>query len=166
MLGGDLDKGLKLLNEVVSMEPSNERNYVKRYRVYVRKRKFKEAFADLTTALSLKPSYKAALAPRAKLGLQLGRCAEAAADLAQLRQIDPKASELRNEGAAQECAVALTRAAKLEAKGDWPGARDALGIALAHADSSADGGGAMRRAERVIFAFATFGKARKSAAFA
>lgn len=138
MLGGDLDKGLKLLNEVVSMEPSNERNYVKRYRVYVRKRKFKEAFADLTTALSLKPSYKAALAPRAKLGLQLGRCAEAAADLAQLRQIDPKASELRNEGAAQECAVALTRAAKLEAKSDWPGARDALGIALAHADSSAD----------------------------
>jgi tetratricopeptide (TPR) repeat protein len=136
LLGGDLDKGLKLLNDVVALEPSNERNYVKRYRVFVRKRKFKEAFADLTTALELKPSYKAALAPRAKLGLQLGRCADAAADLSLLRQVDPKAAELRDEPAAVECAAALVRAAALEARGDWPAARDALGVALAHADAS------------------------------
>ena len=88
--------------------------------------------------LQINPAYKQALGPRAKLGLQLGRCAEAAADMAALKAVDPKARELRDEASAAECAQALHSAGHLEGRGDLHGAREALGLALALADSSHD----------------------------
>jgi len=49
------------------------------------------------------------------------RCAEALADLAALRRVDPKAPELRDEQPAGECFAHLDRAGKLEARGDIAG---------------------------------------------
>jgi tetratricopeptide (TPR) repeat protein len=67
------------------MEPNNEQNYYKRFRVYLRQQKFKEALSDLTSALTIKPDFEAVLTQRAKLELRLGRCAEAEKDLIKLR---------------------------------------------------------------------------------
>jgi len=73
LVSGDVDKSIKLMDAVIALEPGNERNYLKRHRANVRKRKLENAFGDLTAALGIKHDYKAALAGRAKLGLQLGR---------------------------------------------------------------------------------------------
>lgn len=40
------------------MEPKNERNFYKRFRVFLSKRKYAEAISDLSRALELKPKYK------------------------------------------------------------------------------------------------------------
>lgn len=49
------------------MEPQNETNFYKRFRVYLKQQKLKEALADLNTALSINPVYEIVLAQRAKL---------------------------------------------------------------------------------------------------
>ena len=56
LASGEIDRSLKLLTEVIHHEPENERNFYKRCRVNLRKRKYKEALADLNSALSLKPT--------------------------------------------------------------------------------------------------------------
>lgn len=43
---------------MIELEPKNERNFYKRFRVYLAKRKYAEAISDLSRALELKPKYK------------------------------------------------------------------------------------------------------------
>mmetsp|Transcript_61664 Transcript_61664/g.121092 ORF Transcript_61664/g.121092 Transcript_61664/m.121092 type:complete len:513 (-) Transcript_61664:357-1895(-) len=138
MVSGDVDKSIKLMNQVIQMEPENERNYLKRYRAHMRKRRLKDAFSDLDKALKINPKYKAAVGPKAKLALQMGRCAEAVADLHLLKTLDEKASELRDLTPATDCMHHLTHAEELEKRGDLGGAKDALGGAMLVADSSHD----------------------------
>ena len=52
---GRPDESLKLWAQVIAAEPDNHSNYYKRFRVYLRKLKYKEAVADLTSALGIKP---------------------------------------------------------------------------------------------------------------
>lgn len=44
--------------QVIELEPKNERNFYKRFRVFLSKRKYAEAILDLSRALELKPKYK------------------------------------------------------------------------------------------------------------
>eukprot|EP00614_Pseudopedinella_elastica_P016502 CAMPEP_0172652478 /NCGR_PEP_ID=MMETSP1068-20121228/243334_1 /TAXON_ID=35684 /ORGANISM="Pseudopedinella elastica, Strain CCMP716" /LENGTH=664 /DNA_ID=CAMNT_0013466885 /DNA_START=22 /DNA_END=2017 /DNA_ORIENTATION=- len=122
LISGDVDKSVKLMNQVIEMEPNNEQNYLKRYRANMRRRKLKEAFSDLTQALNINPKLKSALGNRAKLGASLGRCQEAVADLKALRTVDEKAKELAHEAKARECSGHLSRAGTLEQQGDLGGA--------------------------------------------
>ena len=46
------------LSQVIELEPKNERNFYKRFRVFLSKRKYAEAISDLSRALELKPKYK------------------------------------------------------------------------------------------------------------
>ena len=39
LVAGDLEGSIKLLNQVIQLEPKNERNFLKRYRAHLRKRK-------------------------------------------------------------------------------------------------------------------------------
>ena len=66
--------------QVIALEPDNERNYYKRFRVYLRQRKYREAIGDLNKALAIKPTYTVCLQQRAKVLLMVGRCSEAMAD--------------------------------------------------------------------------------------
>lgn len=43
---------------MIELEPKNERNFYKRFRVFLSKRKYAEAIQDLSRALELKPKYK------------------------------------------------------------------------------------------------------------
>ena len=49
---------LTFLSQVIELEPKNERNFYKRFRVFLSKRKYAEAILDLSRALELKPKYK------------------------------------------------------------------------------------------------------------
>lgn len=68
------------------MEPQNESNFYKRFRVYLRQQKLKEALADLNSALIINPSYEVVLVQRAKLQIRMGRCDEALSDYQKLRK--------------------------------------------------------------------------------
>lgn len=44
--------------QMIELEPKNERNFYKRFRVFLSKRRYAEAILDLSRALELKPKYK------------------------------------------------------------------------------------------------------------
>jgi tetratricopeptide (TPR) repeat protein len=68
------------------MEPKNENNFYKRFRVYLRQQKLKEALADLNSALTINPAYEVVLVQKAKLQIRMGRCDEAFGDFQKLRR--------------------------------------------------------------------------------
>jgi len=138
MVGGDVEKSIKLMTVVIEREPEKESNFIKRYRAYLRLRKYKEAFSDLTAALHLNPKSKSALGPRAKLGLQLGRCQEAVKDFKELKLINSEAKELKDEAKASQCHSHLMMADRYESAGQIQGAKDSLSKALEFAENSHD----------------------------
>lgn len=62
----ELDKAIKLLSQAIQLEPENEKNHYKRYRAYLRGKKYREALQDLSTSLTLDPENGAKLQQRAK----------------------------------------------------------------------------------------------------
>lgn len=68
------------------MEPNNDSNFYKRFRVYLRQQKLKEALADLNSALTINPANENVLVQRAKLQVKLGRCEEADSDFDKLKK--------------------------------------------------------------------------------
>lgn len=83
---GEIDQSLQLWSKVISMEPSNDANFYKRFRVYLRQQKLKEALSDLTSVLNLNPKHENALVQRAKLLMRLGKCLDAEGDYEKLRK--------------------------------------------------------------------------------
>lgn len=81
---GEIDQALKLWTEVIKLEPKNENNFYKRFRVYLRQQKYREALADLNSALTIKANDVNILTQRAKLQMKLGKCKESEADYAVL----------------------------------------------------------------------------------
>eukprot|EP00903_Cladosiphon_okamuranus_P006463 g6323.t1 len=128
---GEHEKAIRLFSQVIELEPKNERNFYKRFRVFLSKRKYAEAIKDLSRALELKPKYKQALAQRAKLLRMMGQCEEAAKDYAALEVIDPKHVDLETlYPLAKTCAEHLADGAAAEAKGDWQAAAEAYDAIL------------------------------------
>ena len=119
------------------MEPDNDSNYYKRFRVYLRQQKLKEALADLNSALNLKPNNENALGQRAKLHMKLGKCAEADADLDKLKKLNPSNKELELKKDAGVCKQAVANALKAFDSRNYVGAKDALNVAIHVAESSA-----------------------------
>ena len=68
------------------MEPNNDANFYKRFRVYLRQQKYKEAINDLTKALEINPANENAVVQRAKLNMKIGKCEEAIVDYDNLRK--------------------------------------------------------------------------------
>ena len=83
---GNSDESLKLWEEVIALEPENDSNYYKRFRVFLRQQKLKEALSDLNSALKYNPSNENALVQRSKLQIRMGRCDEAVHDFAALKK--------------------------------------------------------------------------------
>lgn len=84
---GEVENALKLWGQVIAMEPSNDANFFKRFRVYLRQSKLREALADLNSALQLKPDNEAALVQKGKLEMRLGRCSDALANMQRLQRL-------------------------------------------------------------------------------
>lgn len=77
---GKFDQALEMWAKVIELEPSNDSNYYKRFRVFLRVNKLKEALADLNTALTHNPGNENAIVQRAKLSMRLGRCSDSEKD--------------------------------------------------------------------------------------
>lgn len=84
---GDSAQALNLWKQVIELEPNNDSNYYKRFRVYLRQNKLKEALADLTAALKIKPDNDQVLGQRAKLQIKMGSCDKAEQDFLKLKQL-------------------------------------------------------------------------------
>lgn len=70
----------------MSLEPESASNYYKRFRVYLRLKKYKEAVSDLSSTLKYDPKHEQALSQRAKLHLRLGNCFDAEYDYNMLKR--------------------------------------------------------------------------------
>ncbi|CAM9637553.1 unnamed protein product [Discosporangium mesarthrocarpum] len=118
---GEHDKAIRLFTKVIELEPKNERNFYKRFRVYLSKRKYAEAISDLSRALELKPTYKQALAQRAKLLKIMGQCEGAVRDYASLATVAPGHEDLSGPlpGDAAACHSWLSEVPGAESAGDW-----------------------------------------------
>jgi tetratricopeptide (TPR) repeat protein len=83
---GEVEESVKLWQQVIALEPQNEQNYYKLFRVHLRQKKHREALHDLNECLNLKPDHVQSLSQRGKLLLKLGRCAEAEVDFQSLNK--------------------------------------------------------------------------------
>lgn len=79
-------RALDLWAKVIDMRPDDDYNYYKRFHVYLALQKYKEALADLDTALTHNPENEDALLQRAKLKMRLGQCEESEKDLLLLKK--------------------------------------------------------------------------------
>ena len=135
---GETDEALKLWAQVIAAEPDNHLNYYKRFRVYLRKLKYKEALSDLTSTLGLKPDDENALVQRSKLNLRLGYCDEAMKDFDKLESVKPGNKALNQRKDGEECVANVRRGHNLFRRGDYANARNAFAAATAIADKSID----------------------------
>ncbi len=71
---------------MIELEPNNEQNHYKRFRVNLKLQRFKDALNDLSQALKIKPNFDQALSQRAKLNLRMGKCQDAIYDFTELKK--------------------------------------------------------------------------------
>ncbi|KAJ1434639.1 hypothetical protein B484DRAFT_326005 [Ochromonadaceae sp. CCMP2298] len=133
---GETEQALQLWEKVIAMEPNNDSNYYKRYRVYIRQLKLKEALSDLNSALTLNPKNENALVQRSKLHLRIGKCDESVVDFELLRTMSPAHQELAKAAEALTCSKAVTDAGHAMQRGNYALAKDFLDQALRYAESS------------------------------
>lgn len=107
---GESEKAAQLWGKVIELEPENEQNYYKRFRVYLRMQKHKEALRDLDSALTIKPSYEQALAQRAKLGLRLGRCSESVQNFRDLAKLNPEHKDIKDSALLKDASTCASMA--------------------------------------------------------
>ena len=109
---GNLIEAIKLWSEVISQDDKNETNFYKRFRVYLRQNKLKEALGDLNKAINLKSNYEAALSQRGKLNLKLGKCADAIKDMNKLKELNSNSYDNYIFTQASTCTSILSQANK------------------------------------------------------
>jgi DnaJ family protein C protein 3 len=133
----DMKKAKKLFKKVIKLEPKNERNYYKLFRVHLKERAYSEAIKDLTRALEVSPKYKEGLYQRGHLYIQMGHCVEAAADLNALLVIDPAHKKgLVDQPLALQCAQSIQQAETHSTGGNHKVAHEHYSAALAHTTNS------------------------------
>lgn len=133
---GDVEKALDLWRQVIALEPNNESNFYKRFRVYLRQQKLKEALSDLNKAIEINPKMESAIVQRSKLQIKMGRCAEAVQDFELIRRINPAHKDLKQQESARQC-QRLTQQMDAEYNGrNYVVAKDLATQALRFGDSS------------------------------
>lgn len=134
---GDMNEALKLWNKVIEMEPKNDNNFYRRFRIYLRLQKLKEALADLNSALSIKADNTNALLQRAKLYMKMGKCSEAESDYMKLKSLEPQNTEnIKGWQEANQCSLAIKEAEKAFENQQWERSKHFLTTALKWADHS------------------------------
>mmetsp|Transcript_17213 Transcript_17213/g.25751 ORF Transcript_17213/g.25751 Transcript_17213/m.25751 type:complete len:498 (-) Transcript_17213:146-1639(-) len=133
---GQTEESAKLWGKVIEVEPENEQNHYKRFRVHLRLQKYKEAIHDLNAALKLKPTYEQALSQRAKLLRRVGRCAESEKDFAALEKLNPKNKDIGMISSAASCAQLQSKAEQAYQERNWQLARELYTEVMRHAELS------------------------------
>lgn len=141
-LHSKLDEAIKILSQAIQLEPDSEKNHYKRYRAYLRGKKYKEALQDLSTSLNLDPQNGSKMQQRAKLFKMLGRCGDAVEEYEKLQQQQEEEDEEQQEGGqqakeveeglteARQCKQSVEEAELLMEGGEWGMARQLLDVAV------------------------------------
>jgi DnaJ family protein C protein 3 len=135
---GQYEQSLDMWAKVIALEPQNDANFYKRFRVYLRQQRLREALSDLNAALKLNPKNEGALVQRAKLSLRLGKCEDAERDFALLKKTNPTSkdsTELLPQ--ATSCKNALLHGERAFASQRWQVAQEYFTEALRHAENAA-----------------------------
>jgi DnaJ family protein C protein 3 len=120
MVSGDNRKAAKLLAQATRVEPDNEQNFYKLFRVHLRMKKHRSAVKDLRRAVELKPDFGSALLQLGKLETKMGACGDAAEHLLRLSRCEQNAcAKARAKmgdalARAQQCDALMRRAASRE----------------------------------------------------
>ena len=131
---GEVEQALQLWEKVIKLEPNNEQNYYKRFRIYLRQQKLKEALSDLNSALNIKPSYEAVVSQRAKLNLRMGNCHQSEEDFNSLRKLNPSSKDLELTPQAAECKNAISQAENFYQRSQFSQAREHYNNAIRFAE--------------------------------
>jgi len=134
---GETDQSLQLWEQVIALEPDNDSNYYKRFRVYLRQQKLKEALSDLNSAISINPQNENALIQRNKLQMRMGKCKDAAVGYDELRRLNPGHPDVAKRNEAAQCSQDIIVADQAMGAGNYPKAKDHLDRALRVAEASA-----------------------------
>lgn len=132
---GEITEALALWQKVIAIEP-NDSNYYRRFRVYLRQQKLKEALSDLNKALEINPKHENALFQRSKLHIKMGKCTDAVHDFDKLKTINPTHKDLNMRDNAFECHQAIQQLNQAYSSQNWARSKDLVSVILRHADSS------------------------------
>ena len=134
---GDVKKAVAFYSKVIKLEPSNERNYYKRYRASLRGKLYDDALGDLRKAVAINESFKAGWEHKAKIELMVGLCEDAVGSFAKLLALKPdhKAGVV-GMPKAQECWGSLQAARNMVQQGQHQQAHAHFSSALNHAPAS------------------------------
>ena len=131
----DYKKALAAYGEAIKLEPANERNYMRRFRVFLRQAKYARAAKDLSKAVAANPKYGKGFFERAKVRVKTGACEAAVADFDRAAGLLTAKSKdaaaipgLRARAA--ECATHAAAAHRLLASRAFPEAKDMADKAL------------------------------------
>jgi DnaJ family protein C protein 3 len=114
------EQALHLYSQAILQEPKNEKNYYKRFRVFDRLKRTRNALSDLNHAIEINPEYTTAFALRARLQMTLGRCPGAAADYEEVLKIKPTHGDAKKMlPKARECAAEVAAAERLIEEQRW-----------------------------------------------
>ena len=131
-----LDEAVKILSQAIQLEPDSEKNHYKRYRAYLRGKKYKEALQDLNISLNLDPNNGPKMQQRAKLFKMLGRCGDAVEEYEKLHQQQQQQQEQVEQeveeglAEARQCQESVEEAERLMEGGEWGVARQYLDVAV------------------------------------
>lgn len=135
---GKIDEALSIMNKVIEMEPTNESNFYKRFRFFLKQSKYKEAMSDLNTALLIKPDYEQVLVQRGKLLMRMGRCDDAIADYTRLKDVNPNSKDLSNLNDARLCSATMIDASNAYNSNNYELCKHLYTEVVRYAELSAD----------------------------
>lgn len=131
MVSNALQPALDSFTKAITLEPDNPLNYYKRFRVYDKLKKTKQALGDLSTILSLDPKHVQALSLRARMYLNTGKCNEALADYREVLKIKSDHGDaMKMLQKVEQCADLINRAERLVAEKSWGNADQLLTEAM------------------------------------
>mmetsp|Transcript_32271 Transcript_32271/g.51472 ORF Transcript_32271/g.51472 Transcript_32271/m.51472 type:complete len:518 (-) Transcript_32271:5400-6953(-) len=105
---------IQFFTKAIKAEPTDERNYLKRYKAYSKFGNTKNALEDLNKIIEMKPDHISAFAFRGKTLLDVGRCPEAAQDFEKVLAIKPKHGDAKKLlPRAMECGKQIQACEKL-----------------------------------------------------
>ena len=123
------EKGLK----------GSERNYYKRFRVYLRQKNYKKALRDIEKAVDINPKFKQGLVQRSRVLTTLGRCADAAVSYRAVLALDPtEKTAVREIPRVEKCDAEQSAAREMFTVGDFAGASAKLGSVFEVVTGSAE----------------------------
>ena len=124
---GDHKAAIKFYSQAIKAEPKNEKNYYKRFRVYLRKKQYGKALRDIEKSVEVNGDFMQGRVQRGRVLQTVGRCGDAVSTYMEVLQMDPADKTATRElPRVQKCAASVAEAKARHSRGDFAAAADLL----------------------------------------